>query len=195
LALDPEERADADARLARSRSRPGTGALHGELVVLRRASEIMPFVVGLMLAPIFVGLQATIAGAALGGATVVAFVVHRARRVSRLRIGEDGSLSLPGHAEIDWASLRRIELRYRYPWGVARLDRVHEETLELRFELGDGRRIRLARGPLFRREPTREPVGHHRLEGWLRRRSEASGMRVDRQGKRGWIASRPSAER
>lgn len=193
MGLDADERADADERLARERSpsRSGGDLPAGDFVVLRRASEIMPFVVGLMLAPIFVGLEQIGAGAALAGAVIVAFFVHRARRVSRLRIGQGDSLSLPGHAEIDWASLRRIELRYRYPWGLARHDRVHDETLQLRFELGDGRSVRLARGPLFRRTPTREPVGYHRLERWLKRRSEAAGMRIDRDGKRGWIASRP----
>jgi hypothetical protein len=199
MALDPEELAEARAVVdhEQKQRRAGGDPLVGELVVRRRARDVMPFVVLLMLAPIVAGLGQPIPAAALGLATAIAFVLHGGRRVARLSIGADGSLALPGRAAIDFATLRSLELRYRYPWAASERARPHDETLDLVFELGDGSRITLARGPLWRLRPTRAPLGWHTLEAWLKTRARRSGMTIERhpshraRAGRGFIARRP----
>jgi hypothetical protein len=130
MALDPEELAEARAVVdhEQKQRRAGGDPLVGELVVRRRARDVMPFVVLLMLAPIVAGLGQPIPAAALGLATAIAFVLHGGRRVARLSIGADGSLALPGRAAIDFATLRSLELRYRYPWAASERARPHDET-------------------------------------------------------------------
>lgn len=199
MGLDPEELAEARATVAREEEQRRTGGdpLVGELVVRRRARDVMPFLVLLVLAPIVAGLGQPIPAAALGLATIVGFVVHGARRVARLSIGPDGSLVLAGRATIDFATLKRLELRYRYPWAASERAKPHDETLDLVFELGDGSRITLARGPLWRIRPTRAPLGWHTLDKWLKTRARHSGMTIERlpsdraRAGRGFIARRP----
>lgn len=196
MGLDTEELAEARAlQRAEAKARgKGPDPVVGELIVRRRARDVAPFLILLVLAPMISGLGQPIPAAALATVTVVAFFVHRRRRVARLAVGPDGSLALPGHAEIDWASLRSLQLEYRYPWMAAEHKKAHDETLHLVFERADGSTITLSRGALWRIRPTRAPVGYYALDRWLKARAREAGMTIGRpaEGRKGWTARRGS---
>lgn len=188
MPLDPEEAAEAARAEAAARA-TGSGDPTGELVVGRRIEEIMPFVVGFMIAPIIGGLHSPLTGVALGAAVLAGVVLHARARVSRIVLSPDGRVMLPGHGEIDWTSLRALSVRPRHPFAASARERPHGTTLEVVFVDASGARLELARGQVFRRAP-REPIPLDRLDAWLRGRAARAGMRVSPDPRGGWTAAR-----
>lgn len=195
MPLNDEELAEARAaeQAEAKQARVSGDPVVGDLVIRRRARDWIWVWVLSLLAPIVWQLGQPIVGGGIAAGVVIAFFVHRARRVARLKIGADGSLVLPGHAEIDWSTLTGLLLEYRYPWGAAAHEKAHDETLHVVFEQGDGTSIRLAQGALWRVRPTRARVGCRALDRWLKARARAAGMSIEglpaKRGK-GWIARR-----
>jgi hypothetical protein len=192
LGLDPAELADVTLpgapAPARSTDEP-TGALVGEFVVLRRFSEVMLLPFALVLALLLVGVEQAVAGVGLAAAAALLFVMHEARRVARIRIDEGGELSLPGRrGPLAWSRIDRIEFAYRHPAGATSLGRAAQETVDLRFHLG-GEVVTLARGPLWRTGPRREPIAYVHLERWLTGRAREAGMTIERR-RDAWTARR-----
>lgn len=192
MPLDAEEQAEATALEAEERRRTSdaAGGLAGEINIHRQPQEIFPFVFALMLAPAIGGLGEPWMGIALAAVVVGLFLVHRARRRSRLLIDARGRLDVPGFGPVDWDAVRHLEVAYRYPFFSNDRERPHGETLAVRFTFNDGRQLKLARGPLWRRRPRREPLGCYRLERWLRACAREAGMHIERTDERAWRATR-----
>lgn len=192
MTLDPEEQAEADVQEVRDALLEQTlaGRLQGEVTVLRQPQVLLGWWIGLLLALVASGMTDLALGAVLVVALGLGFVVTSMRRVSRLRIGPDGSLEIMGRGAVDWDTLKELEVGYRSPWWVVRRNRMYQEVLAVRLLLSDGRTINLAQGPVWRTRPRREPLGAWRLERWLLGRARAAGMVVRRTGERGWVAER-----
>ncbi|HEY6562812.1 MAG TPA: hypothetical protein VI072_36355 [Polyangiaceae bacterium] len=181
--LDPEELADARAALAWERSQiQDPNWIGSELVVTRRPIQVLPAVFALGLA-LIVGLQAPLVGVVTALVIAVLWLVADRRRVARLRVERDGSLTLPGRAPIAWSVLRALELRVVQPpwWSYTReTGKLAGVTLLVRFWLPHGPPVALARGAIFSRNPWRH-VDAFLLQRWMIERALASGMRITAQ--------------
>lgn len=188
--LDPDEfaeaRAHARAEAGEQVPRPGT-----ELVIRRRSGEIMvPVVVLLVIAMPIAGLGQPLIGGGIAALVLLVVVIRSSRRIARIVIGSDGSISLPGRLAADqWSSLRRISFRLSYPWWSAKRDKAFLETAEVELETGDGRRLRLARGPLFQRSPSSCPRNWPWLGELLNKQARAAGLRVQGRARSDWTAT------
>ncbi len=191
LGLDPEELAEigpVELQAEKARDR-----MVGDFRVLRRFRDVAFLPWGLVVAAIVVGLGEPVVGIAAGAAVILLFVVRAVRRVARFTIDETGTFTVPSHLEpLDWSTLSTIDFAYRYPRFTSDrgIDRAAGVTMDLRLHLADGRRVKFARGALYRKRPTRSVVGIHNLERWLKARARAAGMKVERTSNESWTAQR-----
>jgi len=190
--LDPAERAAAEHALAELAQRGLSGDnLAGEFLVRRRYTEVLYVPLGVLLAVCFIGLEQVALGVALGVGTVGLFVWLSSRRIARFRISRDGVFSVPGRMEaLDWSRVVRVDFGWSQPGSANSLQRVALGALELSFVFVDGAVLTLARGPLWRVQPTREPVGFITLGRWLADRATAAGMVVTPRPDEGFTARR-----
>ncbi len=187
--LDAEELAYLQAHAQAQAPARGQAS---ELLIRRRPIEILIPVILWMLAAIVAAMGEVEIGAGLALVVLLGLVIHGRRRVARIRVAEDGTMALPGRLEpLDWSTLRAVRFRLRYPFMAERLRRIAEETAVIRLETGDGRRIKLARGPLWRLAPTRESLSWANFGRELERRARDAGMVVERPSKLEWHARRP----
>lgn len=189
LGFDPDEAAVIAAQVDAPAAGPGH-AMAGEYRVLRgSAAPILTFS-GLVIGAAVIGLDQAIAGAALIVVVLALYLLHGRRRVARVTIDASGALSFPGHLDrIDPAELLGIDFAYRYPVGAPEHKKAASETVVLRMHLGGGRSITLARGPLWRTRPRREPVAYVQLERHLSAQAKGAGLKIERSGA-GWTAHR-----
>jgi hypothetical protein len=165
--LDPEELAYARAHADIDRSAGlAPGGLTGELLIRRRPLEILVPAMALMLAAIVAAMGQPLVGGAVAAATVAALALHGRRRAARLVIAPDGTMSIPRRLEpIDWAALTGVRYRVRHPFGASTEGaRAAQESASITFTTHDGRRLRLARGALWRLHPRPEPLSWAALE-------------------------------
>lgn len=185
LGLDPAELADVTPE---SVAEPGP--LVGEFVVLRGFREVVFLPLGLVLALIVIGLEQVVIGVGIAALVLVLFFVQGSRRVARIRIDRSGGFSLPGRLDpLDWSKLVQLDFAFRYPAASREITRAAMETVDLTFRLADGTVVTLARGPLWRTSPRREPIAYVHLERWLAERARAAGMTIER-GRGSWTARR-----
>jgi hypothetical protein len=169
-------------------------ALMGRFRIMRRGRDIMPFVLGLVLAPMISALgEPEIAAAGLG-VVVVGWFAHGRRRAAVFVIDHAGRMQFRRHGLVEWTEVDRATFRYRYPWMSVKgsLERAAGETALVRIYRRGQRPLRLAQGQLFQIKPKRQPISYRRLSGFLREQAKASGMTVQPlRGKKGaWSASR-----
>lgn len=189
--LDPEELAEAQAYVeAEARAAAASGPTAEEWLIRRRPLEVLIPIFALVLAGIVFVLEPVVA-AVIAGLVVVGVGIRETRRVGRIRISADQSISIPGRLEpVDWSTLKRVSFRIHYPFGVSEFGKDASETAQVELETGDGRLIRLAHGPLWRMTPTREQLNWVRLEQLLMLHARAAGMRFEERGKQDWSARR-----
>ncbi len=189
LGFDADEAAAIAGQIDAPASGPGH-AMTGEYRVLRgSAAPILAFS-GLVLGAAVIGLGQPTAGAGLIVAVLTLYILQGMRRVARIHIDAAGDLAFPGHsARIDPAELQGIDFAYHYPPGIAEHQKAAAETVDLRLTLRGDRSITLARGPLWRIRPRREPVAYVELERLLSAMAKAAGLKVEPSGA-GWTARR-----
>ncbi|MCA9649523.1 MAG: hypothetical protein H6712_27250 [Myxococcales bacterium] len=186
--LDPDELAEAQAH-ARAEARADARAPGAEIIIRHRSAELMLPIFALVLAGIVGAMGQPLIAGAFAGLVLLVLVIRESRRIGRISIGDDGSISLPGRLDADqWSSVQRITFRLRYPVGGTEVAKAAFETAEVVIETGDGRRLRLARGPLYQRSPSRA-----RSWPWLGERmskqARAAGLRVQGRSRQEWIAT------
>jgi|GEM_PF-5372957 len=117
-------------------------------------------------------------------------MVHPRRTACQPASHRAGALSFPGRlGPFDPSELVGVDFAYRYPPGAAEHQKAASETVDLRLHLSRNRRVRLARGPLWRVSPARAPVAYHQLERHLSAQARAAGLKIERSGS-GWTARR-----
>ncbi|MDO9019554.1 MAG: hypothetical protein Q8S73_27330 [Deltaproteobacteria bacterium] len=190
--FDPAERAAAEHELAELANRGLSGEnLSGDFLVRRRYVEVIYVPIGIVLAACFVGLGQVAPGVGVGLGTVGLFAWLSSRRIARFTIGSDGVLSLPGRLEaLDWSRVVRVDFGWSQPSGASSLSRAALGALEVSFGFADGSVVKLARGPLWRVRPTKEPVGFITLGRWLADRATAAGLEVALRRDEGFTALR-----
>jgi len=187
-----DERAAAEHALADLAQRGLSGdKLSGDFLVRRRYTDVIYVPLGIILAVCLRGLEQVALGVALGVGTVGLFAWRSSRRIARFRIGRDGVFSVPGRIEaLDWSRVVRVEFGWSQPGSADSLQRIALGALELSFGFVDGSVLTLARGPLWRVQPTRESVGFIPLGRWLADRATAAGMVVTPRSDQGFTARR-----
>lgn len=189
LGLDPEEAAAVAGQIDVRTSELGR-AMAGEYRVLRGPAEPILAFCAVVIGGAMTGLGQPLAGVVLMAAAAASWVLHGALRVGRLRIDASGAPGFPGRLDrVEPSELVAVDFAYRHPPFATHLQRAAGETVDLRLRLTGGRSIRLARGPLWRTSPRREPVAYHQLERLLSAYARGAGMTVE-QGDRGWTARR-----
>lgn len=189
LGFDADEAAAIAGQVDAPASGPGH-AMTGEYRVLRNSGEPILTFAALVIAAAVIGLGQPIAGAAIIVVVLATWFIRSARRVARLRIDASGALAFPGHLDrIDPAEILGIDFAFRYPPGIPEHKKAASETVDLRLRLTRDRSIKLARGPLWRIQPRREPVAYVQLERLLSAQARAAGMTIERSGP-GWTARR-----
>jgi hypothetical protein len=188
LGLDADEAA-ALAGQVDAPAGPGH-PMAGEYKVLRGSAEPILSAFMIAMGAAVIGLGQPTAGAGLIIAALTMWILRSVRRVARLRIDASGALSLPGHIErIEPSELVGVDFAYRYPPGIPEHKKAANETIELRLRLPRDRVIELARGPLWRTRPRREPIAYAQLERHLLALARDAGLKVERGGG-GWTARR-----
>ncbi len=189
LGFDPDEAAAIADQVDAPAAGPGH-AMAGDYRVLRGSAPPILAFSGLVIGAAVIGLGQATAGAALIVVVLALYVLHGRRRVTRITIDASGALSFPGHLDrIDPAELLGIDFAYRYPFAAPEHKKAASETVVLRMHLGGGRGITLARGPLWRTRPRREPVAYAQLERHLSAQARGAGLTIERSGA-GWTAHR-----
>ena len=89
--LDPEELAEAQALAAAAEEFDKVPRLGTELIIHRRAHELMLPVLALMLALIIAAMGQSAIAAGVAVVVIALFVVRGSRRINRISIGADGS--------------------------------------------------------------------------------------------------------
>ena len=178
LGLDPQEVEGLAPQVVEAERSPSD--LTGRFRVMRLARDVMPFWIGLILAPILIGLGAPVPGGLLLVAVVVGFLVHARRRVAVFDIDALGRMEFRHHGPLEWADIAEITFALRPPLGFA-LGSLSggPATLELRFRRCDGSTLKVAPGQIFQIEPTRRPLGYDQLSRHLRRAARRAGMGVE----------------
>ncbi|CAN7332056.1 hypothetical protein [Brevundimonas sp. LjRoot202] len=190
LGFDPEEAAAIAAQIDAPAPGPGHD-MAGEYRVLRGAAEPILTFSALVIAGTVIGLGQPMIGALIVAAAVASWVIRSTLRVARLRIDAAGAPGFPGRLDlIEPAELLGVEFAWRYPPWIAEHRKAASETIDLRLRLTGGRTVKLARGPLWRISPRREPVAYHRLERRLSAWAHEAGLKIER-GEAGWTARRP----
>lgn len=179
LGLDPREVDDLANGVVAAERAPG--ALMGRFRVTRLAREVMPFWIGLLLAPMLAGLGAPVPGALLLVAVVGGFFVHARRRASVFDIDALGRIEFRHHRPLDWPHIAEITFALQPPLGFSLGSRPAQAgtTMQLRFQRSDGSTLRVARGQVFQIRPTRRPIGYDQLSRHLRAAARRAGMVVE----------------
>ncbi len=189
LGFDADEATAIAEQIDAPASGPGHG-MAGDYRVLRGSADPILTFSALVIAAAVIGLGQPVAGSVIIIAAVAVWFIRGARRVSRLHIDASGALSFPGRlGPFDPSELVGVDFAYRYPPGVAEHQKAASETVDLRLHLSGNRRVRLARGPLWRVSPARAPVAYHQLERHLSGQVRAAGLKIERSGS-GWTARR-----
>lgn len=194
LGLAPDELDALPPQLIETVRRPPD--LMGPFRIYRRARDVMPFLIGLMLVPIGAGLGEPVI-AALGLVLLaVAWVVRSRTRVAVFDIDALGRLDLGRHRTVDWYAVDEVTFGFRYAWATPKSSIHHaaSETAVVRIRLRDGRTVRLAQGQLFQTRPPRRPIALADLGRFLRRQATAAGLKVEKLGGGNgrWRAFRPT---
>jgi hypothetical protein len=171
----------------------GPPVLHGRFLIRRRARDVMPFYIGLLLVPIVAGLGASAAAGAGAAVLVVALVVHHRRRLARFDVDALGRIDVRHAGRIDWDDVDAVSFRIRYPWlSPRRPALVKDLSAVVRFQRSRSRDLRLAQGPLWQIRPVRRPLSFDHLGRHLRDQARAAGLTVERLPGRGdgWTATR-----
>lgn len=197
LGLEAEEVASVTPEVVEAARRPP--ALLGRFRIMRRARDVIPFYLGVLLAAIVGGMgQPGVAVAVLAG-LVVAWVWRSRVRVAVFDIDRAGHLDLHQYGRVEWRLVDELTFGYLYPWLAPEvgITKAANETAVVRIRMHDGRTLRLAQGQLFRIRPGRQPVGLNRLATFLRQQARAAGLRVETLpgGKGRWRATRRPADR
>jgi len=188
--LDPDELAEARA-YARAEAHAEARAPGSIVIIRHRSAEIMLPVFAIVLAGIVAAMGQPLPAAAFAGLVIFVVVLRESRRIARVEITGEHAISLPGRLDADqWPSLRRVTFRLRHPRGASQLGRAAFETAEVVFETGDGRRLRLARGPLYQRSPTPRARSWPWLGDLMKKQARAAGLQVDNRSRGEWVASR-----
>ena len=102
--LDPDELAEAQAH-ARAEARADARAPGAEIIIRHRSAELMLPIFALVLAGIVGAMGQPLIAGAFAGLVLLVLVIRESRRIGRISIGDDGSISLPGRLDADHLGL------------------------------------------------------------------------------------------